>query len=70
MYGTNKMQKPRRIRTFKSYLSEKYKDGAPKYDEIVDVSDWIRYLKSIKCRQIRLRYYEENEDWFSIQLLD
>ena len=64
------MQKQRRLRTFKSYLSEKYKDGAPKYDEIVDVAEWIRYLKSIKCRQIRLRYYEENEDWFSIQLLD
>ncbi len=64
------MQKPRRVRTFKSYLSEKYEDGAPQYDEIVDVAEWIRYLKSIKCRQIRLRYYEENEDWFSIQLLD
>ena len=64
------MQKPRRIRTFRSYIAEKYKDGGPKYDEIVDVAEWVRYLKSISCRQIRIRYWEDSDEWFSIQLLD
>jgi hypothetical protein len=60
----------RRIRTFKSYIAEKYQDGEPKYDEIIDLPEWNRYLKSIQCRQIRIRYYEDNDDWYQIQLLD
>ena len=60
----------RRIRTFKSYIAEKYQDGEPKYDEIIDLAEWNRYLKSIQCRQIRIRYYEDNASWYQIQLLD
>jgi hypothetical protein len=50
------MQKPRRLRTFKSYIAEKYPDGEPIYDEIADMDEWIRFIKSIKARQLRIRY--------------
>ena len=64
------MQKPRRLRTFKSYIAEKYPDGEPIYDEIVDMDEWIRFIKSIKARQLRIRYFQSSDDWYQIQLLD
>ena len=51
------MQKPRRLRTFKSYIAKKYPDDEPIYDGIVDMDEWIRFIKSIKARQLRIRYF-------------
>ena len=61
-----------KTKTFRTFCEERntYRDDEAEYDVIISVQEWNAYLRDIQCKQLRVRYYKNDNDFLMLQLLD